>query len=470
MKVIETVGKDIEQALNAGFAELGCKPDDVEVKILVHPGIFRKARVCFTYHGDETVEKKTAAGVMRNLSERAAKGAPEQNGKQRDRDRNNNRGQNGQNLPNGNRFDNRNNPNRNQNNQNNQNNQSNQNNPVSRNDRNDRNNQNNRNGQNLAAGASQKPNGGQAGQQKMQQNGFRRDFRAELNEAVGGNKAGKPEASGAKTEASGGATPAQSRPAKEFRKELRDDPLTPEELAAAQKKAVAYLTKLTALMGVETEISAEVKDGDVDIAFSSSDDTLIGFRGETIEALEHLATVAANDGDGRYVRLNLDAGDYRARRNEMIVANAIARADKAVATGRRMDLEPMNSAARRLVHAALGERNDVITRSEGRDPNRYIVIIPKRQNAGKPNGGNVGGGNNNKKNKHKNRDRQNRPDGAPRGDSGNRAENRNGDQSQSQSQNANPSGAQSQNPPRENPERGAESGQPSGEREKQEKE
>ena len=53
MKTIETVGKDIEQALKAGLEELGCKLDDVEVKILEHPGIFKKARVRMTYGGDD---------------------------------------------------------------------------------------------------------------------------------------------------------------------------------------------------------------------------------------------------------------------------------------------------------------------------------------------------------------------------------------------------------------------------------
>ena len=83
MKTIETVGKDIEQALLSGLAELGCKLDDVEVKILEHPGIFRKARVRMTYNGDDgTVEKKTAAGAMRNLEERASR-----DGEVRGRDR-----------------------------------------------------------------------------------------------------------------------------------------------------------------------------------------------------------------------------------------------------------------------------------------------------------------------------------------------------------------------------------------------
>ena len=74
MKTIETVGKDIEKALLSGLAELGCKLDDVDVKILEHPGIFRKARVRLTYHGDDdTVEKKTAAGVMRPRAEQAGR-------------------------------------------------------------------------------------------------------------------------------------------------------------------------------------------------------------------------------------------------------------------------------------------------------------------------------------------------------------------------------------------------------------
>ena len=70
---------------------------------------------------------------------------------------------------------------------------------------------------------------------------------------------------------------------------------------------------------------------------------------------------------------------------------ANSRADKAVATGRRVELEPMSSAGRKVVHAALGERTDVITRSEGREPNRYIVIMPK--------GGQRNGNNNNNRGK-----------------------------------------------------------------------
>ena len=79
-----------------------------------------------------------------------------------------------------------------------------------------------------------------------------------------------------------------------------------------------------------------------------------------------------------------------------------AAAEKAVATNRRVELEPMNSASRREVHAALGERDDVMTRSEGREPDRRVVIIPRTR------GGNRGAGYGGKRGNNGNRNRKHR--------------------------------------------------------------
>lgn len=364
MKTIETVGKDIEQALNAGFAELGCKPDDVDVKILVHPGIFRKARVRMTYIGGDdeaTVEKKTAASVMRNVEERTRNA---ENNADNRRQSEHKQKQQKQALQQKQRTD----------------------------------------AQNVNQKKQQKPESPERKEQPKEQpkKDFTRDFRAELNATVANDEKPVQSEKPANNKSAQGDKPVNNKPVQSEKPKVQH---TPEEIAAVREKAVAYLKEVTTRMGVETDCVCEVKDGDIEIKFTSSDDMLIGYRGETIEALEYLAMLAANDSDSKYVHINLDAGDYRARRNEMLVQYALAKADKAVTTGRRVELEPMSSVNRRVVHAALGNRSDVITRSEGKEPGRYIVIIPKNaQNA-------VGGNYNRHSNNARRRDNRQRGNG-----------------------------------------------------------
>ncbi len=354
MKTIETVGKDIEQALKAGLEELGCKLDDVEVKILEHPGIFRKARVRMTYGGDDaTVEKKTAAGVMRNLEARA-KSREFNNAAGKEQDRNN-RGdrKNGNNRNDrvaGGRNDNR----------------------PPRSDAGNasaRENASERRAENPTASERKPAVKTPQEQPAKKKPEFTRDFRAELN--------GKP-----------------AQALKEERKapeKKQPEALTPAQLEAAGAKATAYLKDVTRLMGAESDCEVKIENGELNIRLTNESETLIGYRGDGIEALEYLVTVSINDGEGHSARVNLDCGNYRAQRDEALAAMANSRADKAVATGRRVELEPMSSSGRKVVHAALGERTDVITRSEGREPNRYIVIMPK--------GGQRNGNNNNNRGK-----------------------------------------------------------------------
>ena len=153
-------------------------------------------------------------------------------------------------------------------------------------------------------------------------------------------------------------------------------------MAAVESRAASYLKEVVRLMGVESDIVSEIAGDEINMKLTAESETLIGYRGEGIEALEHLATVTANADGERVVHINLDCGSYRAQRDEALAAMANSRADKAVATGRRVDLEPMSSAGRKVVHAALAARDDVITRSEGREPDRHIVIIPRHAQQG----------------------------------------------------------------------------------------
>ncbi len=104
----------------------------------------------------------------------------------------------------------------------------------------------------------------------------------------------------------------------------------------------------------------------------------IGRRGQTIDAVQHLAQrIVFPDGPSS-VRVVIDANGYRERRADTLRADADDAADEAIATGRRVELDPLPASERRIVHEYLREREDVETHSEGDEPDRYLVITPVR--------------------------------------------------------------------------------------------
>jgi spoIIIJ-associated protein len=103
---------------------------------------------------------------------------------------------------------------------------------------------------------------------------------------------------------------------------------------------------------------------------------LIGRHGQTIDALQHLATRVAYRDDGERKRVVVDAAGYRARRAEVLERQAEKAAGEAVRFGRPVALEPMVASERRLVHEFLRDRHDVETYSEGEEPDRHLVVAP----------------------------------------------------------------------------------------------
>ena len=106
---------------------------------------------------------------------------------------------------------------------------------------------------------------------------------------------------------------------------------------------------------------------------------LIGRHGQMIDSLQYLANAIAHRalGDERR-RIVIDAAGYRARRASTLEGLARRTAEQASATGRRIELEPMSAAERRIVHEVLKEDPEVTTASEGTEPNRYVVVLPRR--------------------------------------------------------------------------------------------
>ena len=120
----------------------------------------------------------------------------------------------------------------------------------------------------------------------------------------------------------------------------------------------------------DEEVVATVTGGDLGV--------LIGRHGQMIDALQYLANAMAHRsvGDDRR-RIVVDAAGYRARRSATLETLARRSAEQASATGRRVELEPMSAVERRLVHEALKDDPEVETASEGVEPNRYVVVLPR---------------------------------------------------------------------------------------------
>ena len=153
--------------------------------------------------------------------------------------------------------------------------------------------------------------------------------------------------------------------------------LDPESPAGAAKN---FLQEITRLMGVEVMIEMGT-DPDGNVYASMNGDTLgilIGRRGETLDALQYLTSLKVNRGREGYTRVTLDTENYRARREDTLIRLANRMANRAVRTGRRVSLEPMNPYERRIIHFALQGNELVNTHSEGEEPNRHVVITVKK--------------------------------------------------------------------------------------------
>ena len=106
--------------------------------------------------------------------------------------------------------------------------------------------------------------------------------------------------------------------------------------------------------------------------------SLIGRRGETLDAIQQLTSYAVNRGGGPRVRIHLDAENYRAKREQSLQHLARKVAGKVVRYRRSVPLEPMNAYERHVIHTALQDFEGVTTYSTGTDPNRRVVVAPDR--------------------------------------------------------------------------------------------
>jgi spoIIIJ-associated protein len=155
-----------------------------------------------------------------------------------------------------------------------------------------------------------------------------------------------------------------------------DEP--PADATDAELRVRALVTRVTGAMGLRCRIDVEETDEAITATCTGGElGLLIGKHGQTIDALQYLANaILARGGDEDRKPVVIDAAGYRARRKETVDALAVRSAERAVSTGSRVELDPMTSVERKLVHERLKEYPGVETTSEGTEPNRFVVILP----------------------------------------------------------------------------------------------
>lgn len=142
-----------------------------------------------------------------------------------------------------------------------------------------------------------------------------------------------------------------------------------------------FLADILEKMGIEAEIEIKTSKDQIDMNISGEKmGLIIGKRGETLDAIQYLVNLAVNKNTDTYIRVIIDTENYRQRREETLRKLANRLAKRASQTNQKVVLEPMNPYDRRIIHAALQKSKIARTYSEGKEPYRRVVIVPKNDN------------------------------------------------------------------------------------------
>ncbi|MDE7087403.1 MAG: protein jag [Clostridia bacterium] len=145
-------------------------------------------------------------------------------------------------------------------------------------------------------------------------------------------------------------------------------------------RAVEFIEGLLEILKLNA-VTELVSDGDkIEINLTSTESSrIIGRHGEVLDSIQTMASAVANIGRDDYKRVVVDCEEYRAGREKTLTELAHRLEKKAVERQRRVTLEPMNPYERRIIHSALAESEDVKTISSGKEPARFVVIIPNNE-------------------------------------------------------------------------------------------
>ncbi len=166
-----------------------------------------------------------------------------------------------------------------------------------------------------------------------------------------------------------------------------------DEVEGKAKTAVTYLKGVLAEMNVYPEIAVARTENGVILRLSGEGlGVIIGRRGETLDSLQYLCGLVANREEGDYMRVTIDSGNYREKRERTLEHLAQKISASAIRYGRSSTLEPMNPYERRIIHATVSKIEGVSSTSIGEEPNRRVVITPDNLKPQQGRRGGKGGG------------------------------------------------------------------------------
>ena len=145
----------------------------------------------------------------------------------------------------------------------------------------------------------------------------------------------------------------------------------------ASSSARELVDRIASAIGASVTVTVTEREGTVTVTCTGADlGLLIGKHGQTIDAIQYLANAVVRSEGGEH-EVVVDAAGYRARRKATLASVAERSARLATATGNPVELDPMTAVERKIVHESLKEDPEVETRSEGSEPNRYVVVLPR---------------------------------------------------------------------------------------------
>lgn len=144
-------------------------------------------------------------------------------------------------------------------------------------------------------------------------------------------------------------------------------------------EALRFLKEVTEKMGLDLSIRAMAGDDMVYLEMDGKDSgTVIGKRGQTLDSIQYLTSLVVNKNSEKYIKIVVDAENYRAKRQKTLEQLANRLAAKVIKTKKYVRLEPMNPYERKVIHATLQQNRNITTRSEGEEPYRRVVIEYKK--------------------------------------------------------------------------------------------
>lgn len=163
---------------------------------------------------------------------------------------------------------------------------------------------------------------------------------------------------------------------KETKKQVTNTGEIPDVYNTKAEIAKKYLEDILKAMGInDFSVNVEIEESAINLTLEGDElGFIIGRRGETLDAIQYLTGLVANKVDGEYVRISINSGSFREKREKTLEGLAAKLANTAIRTSKNITLEPMNPYERRIIHAAVSKIEGATSKSIGEEPNRRVVI------------------------------------------------------------------------------------------------